>query len=147
MRNLKYKGGKIQKMKMSFKRFVKIFCKNDKDILNLFEKFDYEKIKMRKTNLYENDFHNEEWKKIRKFNYEISNYGRIRNITTKKIKQQKFQRYGMQVILWDKSYGYTFTVSRLVAIYFIRPLDVNERVFHKDKNIRNNYYLNLKISR
>lgn len=134
-------------MKMSFKRFVKIFCKNDKDILNLFEKFDYEKIKIRKTNLYENDFHNEEWKKIRKFNYEISNYGRIRNIATKKIKQQKFQRYGMQVILWDKSYGYTFTVSRLVAIYFIRPLDVNERVFHKDKNIRNNYYLNLKISR
>lgn len=134
-------------MKMSFKRFVKIFCKNDKNILNLFEKFDYEKIKIRKTNLYENDFYNEEWKKIRKFNYEISNYGRIRNITTKKIKQQKFQRYGMQVILWDKSYGYTFTVSRLVAIYFIRPLDVNERVFHKDKNIRNNYYLNLKISR
>lgn len=134
-------------MKMSFKRFVKIFCKNDKNILDLFEKFDYEKIKIRKTNLYENDFHNEEWKKIRKFNYEISNYGRIRNITTKKIKQQKFQQYGMQVILWDKSYGYTFTVSRLVAIYFIRPLDVNERVFHKDKNIRNNYYLNLKISR
>lgn len=134
-------------MKMSFKRFVKIFCKNDKNILDLFEKFDYEKIKIRKTNLYENDFYNEEWKKIRKFNYEISNYGRIRNITTKKIKQQKFQRYGMQVILWDKSYGYTFTVSRLVAIYFIRPLVVNERVFHKDKNIRNNYYLNLKISR
>lgn len=134
-------------MKMSFKRFVKIFCKNDKNILDLFEKFDYEKIKIRKTNLYENDFYNEEWKKIRKFNYEISNYGRIRNITTKKIKQQKFQRYGMQVILWDKSYGYTFTVSRLVAIYFVRPLDVNERVFHKDKNIRNNYYLNLKISR
>lgn len=134
-------------MKMSFKRFVKIFCKNDKNILDLFERFDYEKIKIRKTNLYENDFYNEEWKKIRKFNYEISNYGRIRNITTKRIKQQKFQRYGMQVILWDKSYGYTFTVSRLVAIYFIRPLDVNERVFHKDKNIRNNYYLNLKISR
>ena len=147
MRNLKYKGGKIQKMKMSFKRFVKIFCKNDKDILNLFEKFDYEKIKMRKTNLYENDFHNEEWKKIRKFNYEISNYGRIRNITTKKIKQQKFQRYGMQIILWNKSYGYTFTISRLVAIYFLRPLKPDEKVIHKDKNIRNNHYLNLKISR
>lgn len=134
-------------MKMGFKRFVKIFCKNDKNILDLFEKFDYEKVKIRKTNLYENNFYNEQWKKIRKFNYEISNYGRIRNLTTKKIKQQKFQRYGMQVILWDKSYGYTFTVSRLVAIYFIRPLDVNERVFHKDKNIRNNHYLNLKISR
>lgn len=134
-------------MRMGFKRFVKIFCKSDKNILDLFEKFNSEKVKIQKTNLYENDFYNEQWKKIRKFNYEISNYGRIRNLTTKKIKQQKFQRYGMQVILWDKSYGYTFTVSRLVAIYFIRPLEVDERVFHKDKNIRNNYYLNLKISK
>lgn len=134
-------------MRMGFKRFVKIFCKNDKSILDLFEKFNSEKVKIQKTNLYENDFYNEQWKKIRKFNYEISNYGRIRNLTTRKIKQQKFQRYGMQVILWDKSYGYTFTVSRLVAIYFIRPLEVDERVFHKDKNIRNNYYLNLKISK
>ncbi len=132
---------------MGFKRFVKIFCKNDKNILDLFEKFDCKKFKIQKTNLYENDFYNEQWKKIRKFNYEISNYGRIRNLTTKKIKKQKFQRYGMQVTLWDKSYGYTFTISRLVAIYFLRPLEVNERVSHKDKNIRNNYYLNLKISR
>lgn len=134
-------------MKMGFKRFVKIFCKNDKDILNLFEKFDYEKIKIQKTNLYENNFYNEQWKKIRKFNYEISNYGRVRNITTGKIKQQKFQRYGMQIILWNKSYGYTFTISRLVAIYFLRPLKPDEKVIHKDKNIRNNHYLNLKISR
>lgn len=134
-------------MRMGFKRFIKIFCKNDKNILDLFEKFDCKKIKIQKTNLYEDDFYNEQWKKIRKFNYEISNYGRIRNLTTRKIKQQKFQRYGMQVVLWDKSYGYTFTVSRLVAIYFIRPLKVDERVFHKDKNIRNNYYLNLKISK
>ena len=134
-------------MKMSFKRFVKIFCKNDKNILDLFEKFNPEKVKIQKTNLYEGDFYNEQWKQIKNFNYEISNYGRIRNLTTKKIKQQKFQRYGMQVTLWDKSYGYTFTVSRLVAIYFLRPLEVNERVSHKDKNIINNYYLNLKISR
>lgn len=134
-------------MRMGFKRFVKIFCKSDKNILDLFEKFNSEKVKMQKTNLYENDFYNEQWKKIKNFNYEISNYGRIRNLTTKKIKQQKFQRYGMQVTLWDKSYGYTFTISRLVAIYFLRPLKVNERVSHKDKNIRNNYYLNLKISK
>lgn len=134
-------------MRMGFKRFVKIFCKSDKNILDLFEKFNSEKVKIQKTNLYENDFYNEQWKQIKNFNYEISNYGRIRNLTTKKIKQQKFQRYGMQVTLWDKSYGYTFTISRLVAIYFLRPLKVNERVSHKDKNIRNNYYLNLKISK
>lgn len=134
-------------MKMEFKDFLKIFCKNDKNILDFFKKFDCKKIELQKKNLYENDFYNEEWKQIKNFNYEISNYGRVRNITTGKIKQQKFQRYGMQIILWNRSYGYTFTISRLVAIYFLRPLKPNEKVIHKDKNIRNNHYLNLKISR
>lgn len=134
-------------MKMKFKDFLKIFCKNDKNILDFFKKFDCKKIELQKKNLYENDFYNEEWKQIKNFNYEISNYGRVRNITTGKIKQQKFQRYGMQIILWNKSYGYTFTISRLVAIYFLRPLKPDEKVIHKDKNIRNNHYLNLKISR
>ena len=132
---------------MEFKDFLKIFCKNDKNILDFFKKFDCKKIELQKKNLYENDFYNEEWKQIKNFNYEISNYGRVRNITTGKIKQQKFQRYGMQIILWNRSYGYTFTISRLVAIYFLRPLKPNEKVIHKDKNIRNNHYLNLKISR
>ena len=134
-------------MRMGFKRFVKIFCKNDKNILDLFKEFDCKKVELRKNNLYQNNFYNEKWKQIKNFNYEISNYGRVRNITTGKIKQQKFQRYGMQIILWNKSYGYTFTISRLVAIYFLRPLKPDEKVIHKDKNIRNNHYLNLKISR
>lgn len=134
-------------MKMEFKDFLKIFCKNDKNILDLFKEFDCKKVELRKNNLYQNNFYNEEWKQIKNFNYEISNYGRVRNITTGKIKQQKFQRYGMQIILWNKSYGYTFTISRLVAIYFLRPLKPDEKVIHKDKNIRNNHYLNLKISR
>lgn len=134
-------------MKMEFKDFLKIFCKNDKNILDLFKEFDCKKVELRKNNLYQNNFYNEKWKQIKNFNYEISNYGRVRNITTGKIKQQKFQRYGMQIILWNKSYGYTFTISRLVAIYFLRPLKPNEKVVHKDKNIRNNHYLNLKISR
>lgn len=134
-------------MKMEFKDFLKIFCKNDKNILDFFKEFDCKKVELRKNNLYQNDFYNEKWKQIKNFNYEISNYGRVRNITTGKIKQQKFQRYGMQIVLWDKSYGYTFTISRLVAIYFLRPLKPDEKVIHKDKNIRNNHYLNLKISR
>lgn len=134
-------------MKMEFKDFLKIFCKNDKNIFDLFKEFDCKKVELRKNNLYQNNFYNEKWKQIKNFNYEISNYGRVRNITTEKIKQQKFQRYGMQIILWNKSYGYTFTISRLVAIYFLRPLKPDEKVIHKDKNIRNNHYLNLKISR
>lgn len=132
---------------MKFEEFLKIFTKNNKNILDLFEKFNYEKIIIQNNNLYENNFYNEEWKKIDNFNYEISNYGRIRNLTTKKIKQQKFNMYGMQIILWNKSQGYTFTISRLVANYFIRKIKNNEKVYHIDKNIRNNYYKNLIIEK
>lgn len=99
-------------------------------------KFDYFK---------ESDFEDEEWKKIGTLNYEISNYGRIKNTKTKKLKQLKFQMYGMQVILWNNSKSYTITISRLVAEMFIKKLKENERVFHKNGDIRDNYYKNLRI--
>lgn len=102
---------------------------------NIF-KFDY---------FNENNFKDEEWKKIGPLNYEISNYGRIKNIQTKKLKQLKFQKYGMQVILWNNSKSYTITISRLVAEMFIRKLEKDERVFHRNGDIRDNYYKNLKI--
>lgn len=115
------------------------------DILLYFPKFDYEKHTQRKINLYKEDFYNEKWKKIDYFNYEVSNYGRIRNANTLNIKQLKFSRYGNQVILWKNSNGQTFTLSHLVAHYFIQPMEKDQKVIHIDKNIRNNYYKNLKI--
>lgn len=87
----------------------------------------------------------EEWKQIGKLNYEISNYGRIKNTMTKKIKKLKFNKYGVQVLLWQNSKSYTITISRLVANYFIREVKENERVRHMDGQIRNNYYKNLEI--
>lgn len=93
----------------------------------------------------ESNFIDEEWKKIGTLNYEISNYGRIKNTKTKKLKQLKFQMYGMQVILWNNSKSYTITISRLVAEMFIKKLKENERVFHKNGDIRDNYYKNLRI--
>ena len=48
---------------MTFKEFIIIFCKNDKNIIDLFPKIDYNKIKLQKLNLYENNFFNEKWKK------------------------------------------------------------------------------------
>lgn len=128
---------------MDFKEFVKLF--ETVDVLQSFPKFDYEKESQKKANLYEEDFYNEKWKKIAYFNYEVSNYGRIRNVTTLNIKQLKFSKYGNQVILWKNSRGQTFTLSHLVAHYFIRPIKKGNRVIHIDKNIRNNYYKNLKI--
>lgn len=89
---------------------------------------------------------NEVWKDIPNFNYECSNYGRIRNITTKKLKQLRISRYGNQVMLWKDSKGYLLTISRLVGSLFIREVNKDERVSHIDGNIRNNYYKNLRIT-
>ena len=33
-----------------------------------------------------------------------------------------------------------FTISRVVANYFIRPVKENERVIHLDGQTKNNYY-------
>lgn len=113
------------------------------EILKEFKVYDYEKQEFRNSYNYEGNFYNEEWKQIPKFNYEVSNYGRIRNITTKKLKTLKFQAYGMQVVLYKNSIGYTFTISNLVYRMFNGKLKQGEIVRHKDKNIRNNYYKNL----
>lgn len=88
---------------------------------------------------------NEEWKQIVGCQYSVSNYGRIRNDTTKKIKSLRCGRYGYQVNLWKNGQAKMFTISRLVAHYFIREVNSNERVKHIDGDIRNNYYKNLEI--
>ena len=93
----------------------------------------------------EEDFEGEEWKQIGKLNYEISNYGRIKNTQTKKLKTLKKQRFGMQVLLWQNSQSYTVTISRMVANMFIRKIGPDERVSHINGNIRDNYYKNLRI--
>ena len=87
----------------------------------------------------------EEWKEIEGYNYSVSNYGRIKNNTSQKIKALRNGIYGYQVNLWNKSEAKMFTLSRLVANYFIRKVKDNERVIHKDQDIRNNYYKNLEI--
>ena len=88
---------------------------------------------------------NEEWQPIKDFNYSVSNYGRVKNNTTNKFKHLRVGRYGYQINLWDKSKSKMFTMSRLVANYFIREVKENERVRHIDGDIRNNYYKNLEI--
>lgn len=93
----------------------------------------------------EENFEGEKWKQIGKLNYEISNYGRIKNTKTKKLKALKKQRFGMQVLLWQNSKSYTVTISRLVANMFIRKVEKDERVTHINGDIRDNYYKNLKI--
>ena len=46
-------------------------------------------------NYIENNYEDEKWKRIGTSNYEVSNYGRIKNIQTNKLKKLKYQVYGM----------------------------------------------------
>lgn len=112
----------------------------EKHNFEVFDSYKYE-IKRKKDLIIVN----EEWKQIEGYNYSVSNYGRIMNNTSKKIKSLRNGIYGYQVNLWNKSQGKMFTLSRLVANYFIRKVEENERVKHKDQDIRNNYYKNLEI--
>lgn len=89
--------------------------------------------------------YNEQWKEITGSNYSVSNYGRIRNDKTNKIKSIKFHIYSYQVDIYVNGKRHTCEVARLVANYFIKKVKSNERVRHIDGDIRNNYYKNLRI--
>ncbi len=91
------------------------------------------------------NYQDEEWKQIEGLNYLVSNYGRVKNKTTKKLKALRNNKYGYQINLWNNGRAIMITISRLVAHYFIRPVKENERVRHIDGRIKNNYYKNLDI--
>lgn len=136
-----YKLAEIKRTEIFFKAFEVNF----REVIMQFPKYLYSKQEFNRDYMQETDYEGEEWKKIGQLNYEISNYGRIKNTNTKKLKQLKHNKFGMQVLLWQNSKSYTITISRLVAEMFIRHLENNERVFHINNNIRDNYYKNLKI--
>jgi len=88
----------------------------------------------------------EKWKTlIENSNYEVSNFGKIINIKTKKIKQHRTISTGFHdVTLWKNNKAKTFYVHRLVAIYFIPNTNKYKIVEHIDKNKTNNHISNLK---
>lgn len=128
-----------------FKEIVAEFREEAPCYRYLFELYKPEDYKFEFNYFQEEDFEGEEWKQIGKLNYEVSNYARVKNITTKKLKALKHNRYGMQVLLWHNSKSYTITISRLVANMFIRKVEDYERVSHINGDIRDNYYKNLRI--
>lgn len=128
-----------------FNEIVKEFKEEIPEYRYLFEMYKPKDFNFEFDYFRDEDFEGEKWKQIGKLNYEISNYGRIKNTKTKKLKALKKQRFGMQVLLWQNSRSYTVTISRLVASMFIRKVESNERVIHINGNIRDNYYKNLKI--
>lgn len=128
-----------------YKRYSKQLFKNlvneFKEEYPMFEKY-YNSSHMPSIEITGED---EEWEIIKGFNYSISNYGIIKNNTTGKIKALRNGIWGYQVNLWSNSKAKMFTISRLVANYFIREVKENERVRHIDGQTKNNYYKNLEI--
>ena len=74
--------------------------------------------------------------------YEVSNDGRVRNVSTGREKALTVSNGYHVVGLWHKNKGKTFLVHRLVAMAFV-PGDFSLSVNHKDGNKLNNVPANL----
>ena len=87
----------------------------------------------------------EKWKTY-KNNYEVSNYGRVRNKITKEFKKpsKRFDGY-YQVILYFNGKRQQWPLHRLVATVWLRALKKNEDVHHKNKLPCCNCLSNLQI--
>ena len=120
------------------------------ELLNLFRpsKIEFEifdEFKWELKGLVDKVIIDEQWKQIENFHYSLSNYGRIRNDLNGKIKSPRYHRWIVQVDIYDNGKRYTIDIKRLVAQYYIRPLEKIERVKTIDGDIRNCYYKNLEI--
>lgn len=115
-----------------------------------------------KPGYVENAIDNEQWKDICDFEglYQISNHGRVRNVTHTIL--QKNGRYRTiysrimtlhhgsnndykMIHLHKNNEIFTFLVHRLVASHFISPIPDNMVINHKDGNKCNNHVNNLEI--
>ena len=88
---------------------------------------------------------NEIWKTIEEFNnYEVSNLGRVRNITTGKVLKGYADGWGyLQVKLFKAGKGYHKKIHRLVAEAFLENPDKLPEVNHIDEDKANNAVSNL----
>lgn len=90
----------------------------------------------------------EQWQQIKGYeNYEISNWGRVRNTRTNRILKTKvhYKTGYVQVGLHKDGISKTFSVHRLVALHFIpNPNPYKDiQVNHKNEVKTDNYWLNL----
>lgn len=86
----------------------------------------------------------EEWRTIIDFpNYDVSNFGNIRNNSTGKYLRLSAKGGYYHVSLTNENTCKTFKVHRLVAFAFIENPENKSDVNHKDKNKLNNHLTNL----
>jgi hypothetical protein len=77
-------------------------------------------------------------------NYEISNYGKVRNKTTKKYLEPIEQVNYLLVTIYDTAIKQkNYVIHKLVAVLFLEKKN-NNAIEHLDGNLKNNYYKNLK---
>lgn len=93
--------------------------------------------------------HDERWAPIRGFpNYEISDYGRVRNIKTDRILKTSINDKGYEVVCLSRS-GRQFIkkIHIMVAEAFVEKYYDDTYSTHRDYNRLNNYYDNLEWRR
>ena len=87
----------------------------------------------------------EQWALIEYDNrYQVSNYGRFRKKNPKN-GYRYLKPFRKKNIFLVKIKDKDFNCARLVANAFIKKLNKNDRVYHKNKIENDNYYRNLKI--
>lgn len=87
----------------------------------------------------------ETWKVIEEFpNYEISSWGKVRNIKTGRILKLGHARGYLRAQLCNNGYYKIFSVHRLVAKYFCKKKNGCEFIDHINGNKHDNYYENLR---
>jgi hypothetical protein len=87
---------------------------------------------------------NEIWRQLKDFdNYEVSSYGKVRNIKTQRILKCATKGGYILVGLCQNSKSKTIAIHRLVAEAFIENSENKPQVNHKDKNRSNNNVENL----
>ncbi len=88
----------------------------------------------------------EEFREIENFdNYEVSNFGNVRNKKTEKLLKKRLSKNGYyRIDLRQNSKSTTLLIHRLVALTFIDNPDEKPSVDHIDNNRTNNNVRNLR---
>jgi hypothetical protein len=90
----------------------------------------------------------EEYRIIQNFpNYEISNFGNLRNKITQKLLKYREDKDGyLRTNIYDNKISKTIHIHRLVATTFLENSSNKPVVDHIDRNIKNNNISNLRWS-
>lgn len=132
-----------QKRATNFKQFLELILKEIPTEEVVFEQYDERQYEIK--NQISVDIKNETWKQILDSDYEVSDFGRIKNTITNKIIYGKLDRGTLRVRFSIKGLIKSQSISRIVAQAFLGEVSKNQTIIHKDGNGMNNRVDNLLI--